>query len=112
MKSVKLNKRIKAKVEKWGGFQHSDADHVKHIGHFHVGKCSLNDEGWTKHIDISVNGGKPSEEATASIFNFGLAPDTQCTILSLKVTDSAAAKPRFEQLVEQAWAVAEAFAPP
>jgi len=32
--------------------------------------------------------------------------------LSLKVTDSAAAKPRFEQLVEQAWAVAEAMSPP
>lgn len=61
---------------------------------------------------MSVNGGKPSEEATANVGNFGLAPDTFCTILSLKVTDSAAAKPKFEALVEQAWAVVEAFAPP
>ena len=61
---------------------------------------------------MSVNGGKPSEEATANLGNFGLTPDTSCWILSLKVTDSAAAKPKVEALVEQAWAVLEAFAPP
>jgi len=33
-------------------------------------------------------------------------------IITLKVTDSAAAKPKFEALIEQAWSVAEAFAPP